>query len=59
MEAIIADSGLVRAVRVVSGDTRLRTAAEESVMKWRYRPFLQNGRPTEVVTNIRIDFRLP
>lgn len=59
MDVVIAESGFVKGVRAVDGDKHLRAAAEEAVSKWRYIPYLQNGRAVEVVTTVRLDFRLP
>ena len=37
-------------------DERLKAAAIEAVMQWRYRPTLLNGRPVEVVATISVAF---
>jgi TonB family protein len=58
VETVISESGAVRYARAVSGDPRLRAAAEEAVAKWRYKPYSLNGRAAEVVTNVRVSFRL-
>ena len=58
MEVVISRTGAVDHVRVVEGDRHLRAAAEEAVLKWRYRPYLVNGRPVDVTTMLRVDFRL-
>jgi protein TonB len=34
----------------------LRTAATEAVQNWRYKPYLLNGEPTEVDTQITVNF---
>jgi TonB family protein len=59
MEVVVAESGMVKRVRAIDGDRHLRAAAEDAVMKWRYRPYLLNGSPVEVSTTVRVDFRLP
>ena len=58
MEAVISKSGTVDHVRVIEGDRHLRGAAEDAVLKWRYRPYTVNGRAVDVATVIRVDFRL-
>jgi TonB family protein len=58
MEAVISKSGAVDHVRVIEGDRHLRSAAEEAVLKWRYRPYFVNGRAVDVATVVRVDFRL-
>jgi TonB family protein len=59
MEVVVATTGAVKQVHVINGDRHLRAAAEESVLKRRYRPYLLNGTPVEVATIVRVDFRLP
>jgi TonB family protein len=56
MQAIISEDGSVKRVHVTEGDSRLRAAAVEAVYKWRYRPYLVDGQPTEVTTTITVDF---
>jgi TonB family protein len=58
MQAIISKDGTVKYVRVIDGDRHLRSAALEAVRKWRYRPYLLNGRLVDVATTITVDFEL-
>lgn len=58
MQAIISKYGTVKHVHVIEGDSRLRGAATDAVYKWRYRPYLLDGRPVDVATNITVDFKL-
>jgi TonB family protein len=58
MQAVISKSGLVGHLRVIEGNPMLRSAATEAVSKWRYRPYLVNGEPVEVVTTVSVDFIL-
>jgi TonB family protein len=58
MQALISREGTVKRVHVVEGDSRLRSAAEEAVYKWRYRPYVLNGRPVEVATTVTVNFNL-
>lgn len=59
MEAVISRSGAVQHVRVLSGDPALRAAAVEAVLRRRYKPYLLNGRPMDVATQVSVVFRLP
>jgi len=59
VEAVISRTGAVDYARAISGDSHLRAAAEEAVMKWRYKPYLLNGVPVEAATQVRVTFRLP
>jgi TonB family protein len=60
MEAIIAKDGSVRAVRAINTlvNRELVEAALDAVKRWRYEPTLLNGEPIEVVTTIKVNFRL-
>jgi protein TonB len=58
VQAIISKSGKIESAQVVSGPAILQAAALRAVREARYRPFLLNGQPTEVVTTVSIVFRL-
>jgi TonB family protein len=58
MQALISKEGTVKRVHVVEGDSRLRSAAEEAVYKWRYRPYVLHGQPVEVATTVTVNFNL-
>jgi TonB family protein len=58
MQALISKEGTVKRLHVVEGDSRLRTAAEEAVYKWRYRPYVLQGRPVDVATTVTVNFNL-
>ena len=56
--AVIGKDGAVRDVRVESGLPLLAQAAIDAVKQWRYKPYLLNGEPTEVDSQITINFTL-
>jgi protein TonB len=56
--AVIGKDGSVRDVRVKSGSPLLAQAAMDAVKQWRYKPYLLNGQPVEVDTQININFTL-
>src|SRR5262245_23548204 len=58
LEATIAKDGSVRDVRIVSGHTLLTKPAKEAVEQWRYKPFILNGEPIEVITTVTVTFTL-
>jgi periplasmic protein TonB len=57
--ATINKAGAVTRVRVLSGDLMLAELAVEAVRQWKYRPYLLNGEPVEIETQITVNFRLP
>jgi len=44
---------------VVSGDSQLSKAAADAVKQWKYKPYLLNGEPVEIQTQVTIKFKLP
>jgi TonB family protein len=59
LQATIAKDGSVRNVKVVSGPAILARAATDAVRQWKYKPYLLNGEPIEVQTDININFVPP
>ena len=56
--AIIDKLGRIINVQVVSGPAMLRDAAAEAVREARYKPYMLNGQPTEVITTVSITFTM-
>lgn len=59
LEATISKDGDIKNVKVVKGDPQLSRAAVQAVKQWKYKPYLLNGEPVEIQTNITINFNLP
>lgn len=57
--ATIAKSGNITSIKVVSGEPMLAEAALQAVKQWKYRPYLLNGEPVEIQTQITVKFKLP
>jgi protein TonB len=58
LQAVISKSGNIENLRVVSGHPMLVQSALDAVRQWRYRPYLLNGEPVEVETQITLNFSL-
>jgi protein TonB len=56
LHAIISKQGTIENLSVISGNGMLVNAARDAVSRWRYRPYLLNGEPTEVETSITVNF---
>jgi TonB family protein len=54
----ITKSGEVANIQLVSGHPMLAPAAIEAVKQWKYDPYLLNGDPIEVLTNVAVNFTL-
>jgi TonB family protein len=57
LQVIIAASGLVEQVHVLSGRSVLAQAAKRAVRLWHYGPFLSDGLPAERETSVVVSFR--
>jgi len=57
LHVVIARDGTVLELRPVSGPGELAQAAVDAVKWWRFRPYLVNGEPVEVETQLAIEFR--
>ncbi|MGH9578998.1 MAG: energy transducer TonB, partial [Terriglobales bacterium] len=58
LQAVISKNGNIENLRVVSGHPMLTQSALDAVRQWRYRPYLLNGEPVEVETQITVNFNL-
>lgn len=58
MQALIAPDGIVEDLRVLSGPTILVTAAREAVRQWKFKPYLQNGKPVETQARVTVNFTI-
>jgi TonB family protein len=57
LAATITEDGKVKDLKVVSGHPLLARAATDAVSQWRYRPYMLNGKPTAMQTQITITFK--
>ncbi len=59
LQANIGKDGSTSNLKVLSGKPLLAKAAAAAVRQWKYQPYELNGQPTEVQTEITVDFKLP
>jgi TonB family protein len=57
--ATISKTGNISAVKILSGDPQLARAAVDAVKQWKYKPYLLNGEPVEIQTQVTVNFKLP
>ena len=57
MKAVISHEGDVQELTVLSGDPLLVPAALEAAKQWKYRPYLLQGQPVEMESQIKMTFR--
>jgi len=58
LKAVISRDGDIEQIQVTSGPGLLAGAAATAVRQWKYRPYLLNGEPVEVETQITVKFLL-
>jgi protein TonB len=59
LQATIGKAGNIVSVKALSGDSQLARAAKDAVKQWKYKPYLLNGEPVEIQTQITVNFKLP
>ena len=57
--ATISRTGDISVVKILAGDSQLAHAAVDAVKQWKYKPYLLNGEPVEIQTQITVNFKLP
>jgi len=58
LQAIIGKDGSIEHLRAVSGHPMLIPSAIDAVSQWKYKPYLLNGEPVEVDTQVTVNFTL-
>jgi periplasmic protein TonB len=58
LHAVISKDGSIENLQLVSGHPMLAPAAIEAVKQWKYKPYLLNGEPVEVDTEVQVNFTL-
>ena len=58
LQAVISRDGTIERLQVFSGHPMLIPSALAAVRLWRYRPYLLNGEPVEVETQVTVNFVL-
>jgi len=58
IDATIDKEGRVLNPKVLSGSVLLASAALDAVRQWRYKPYLLDGQPVEIHTQITINFKM-
>jgi len=58
LQAEISKEGLITNLQLISGHAMLAPAAIEAVKQWRYKPYLLNGEPVAVETQVIVNFSL-
>jgi periplasmic protein TonB len=58
LKAIISKEGTIEGLQRITGHPMLMAAAMDAVKQWRYRPYMLNGEPLEVETDVVVNFHI-
>jgi TonB family protein len=56
VKVVVSETGDVQSAEVVSGDPILAQSAVDAAKKWKFKPFIKNGKPVKVSTRLPFDF---
>ena len=58
LEAVVAESGAVEKVNIVSGNPVLTRPAVDAVKRWKFAPFTADGKAVKAVVPISLSFKM-
>ena len=58
LQIVIGRNGVIQNARVISGPQELQQSALDAVRQWKYKPYLLNGDPIEVLSTVNIIYSL-
>jgi len=58
VEAVIAEDGTVEKVNIVSGNPMLTKAAADALKRWKFKPFMTEGKAVKAVALLGFDFKM-
>jgi protein TonB len=58
LEVAVSETGEVTKVDIVSGNAVLTNPAVQAVKRWKFKPFLEDGKPVRVVAPVVLEFKM-
>jgi protein TonB len=58
LEALVTESGTVEKVNIVSGNPVLTRPASEAVKKWKFAPFITDGKAVKALVPVSLSFKM-
>ncbi len=58
LEAVLSEEGRVEKVNIVSGNPLLTRAGAEALKGWKFKPFVDDGKPVKVIAPVSFTFKL-
>src|SRR5882724_3913118 len=56
IQLLISETGDVESADIISGDPNLARAVQDAMKKWKFKPYIRNGKPVKVNTKMPFDF---
>ena len=56
VKIVVSETGDVESADIVSGNPVLTRSALDAVKKWKFNPFIKNGKPAKASTQLTFDF---
>ena len=58
LQVLVAETGEVLKVDIVSGNPMFTGPSAQAVKCWKFRPFVENGKPIRVLAPVTVDFKM-
>ena len=58
LEALVTESGTVEKVNILSGNPVLTRPASEAVKKWKFAPFITDGKAVKALVPVSLSFKM-
>ncbi|HUI54560.1 MAG TPA: energy transducer TonB [Bryobacteraceae bacterium] len=58
LEALVAENGTVTKVNILSGNPMLTGPTADTLKKWKFKPFSEDGKPIRVIAPLTFNFKL-
>ena len=58
LEAVVAEDGAVTKVNIVSGNPVLTAPAAQALKRWKFKPFVEEGKTIQVLAPVNIVFKM-
>ncbi len=56
LEAVVSEAGSVEKVNILNGNPILTKAAGEALIKWKFKPFTEDGKPVKALAPVQFVF---
>ena len=58
LDVVVDSKGTLQKITIVNGSALLARAAEDALRQWRFKPYMVDGNPVEMESQVTMNFRL-